>query len=38
VGLIHDVPTVKELFERIVEQAIQVRERLDHTISRPAPD
>ena len=32
VGLIHDVPTVKELFERMVEQAVQVRERLDRAI------
>jgi NAD(P)H-dependent flavin oxidoreductase YrpB (nitropropane dioxygenase family) len=34
VGLVHDVPTVKELFDRIVEQATQVRERLDRTIPR----
>ena len=33
VGLVHDVPTVKELFERMVEQAVQVRERLDRAIS-----
>jgi NAD(P)H-dependent flavin oxidoreductase YrpB (nitropropane dioxygenase family) len=38
VGLVHDIPTVKELFERTVEQAIQVRERLDRIIPRPAPD
>ena len=38
VGLIHDVPTVKELLERMVEQAIQVRERLDRAIPRPARD
>jgi NAD(P)H-dependent flavin oxidoreductase YrpB (nitropropane dioxygenase family) len=35
VGLIHDVPTVKELFERMVEQAVQVRERLERAIPRP---
>jgi NAD(P)H-dependent flavin oxidoreductase YrpB (nitropropane dioxygenase family) len=32
VGLIHDIPTVQELFDRIVAQAIQVRERLDRII------
>jgi len=32
VGLVHDVPTVKELIDRIVEQAIQVRERLNGII------
>jgi nitronate monooxygenase len=31
-GLIHDVPTVKELIDRIVEQAVQVRERLNGII------
>ncbi len=31
-GLIHDVPTVKELIDRIVEQAIRVRERLNAII------
>jgi nitronate monooxygenase len=31
-GLIQDVPTVKELIDRIVEQAIQVRERLNGII------
>jgi NAD(P)H-dependent flavin oxidoreductase YrpB (nitropropane dioxygenase family) len=36
VGLIHDVPTVKELFDRTVEEAIQVRERLDRAIPKPA--
>jgi len=35
VGLIHDVPTVKELFDRMVEQASQVRERIDRAIPRP---
>lgn len=29
IGLIHDVPTVKELIDRIVEEADQVRERLN---------
>jgi NAD(P)H-dependent flavin oxidoreductase YrpB (nitropropane dioxygenase family) len=38
VGLVHDIPTVKEFFERTVEQAVQVRERLDRIIPRPAPD
>ncbi len=38
VGLVHDIPTVKELFDRTVEQAIQVRERLDRIIPRPAHD
>ena len=28
VGLIHDVPTVKELIDRMVEEAIQIRDRL----------
>jgi nitronate monooxygenase len=32
VGLIHDVPTVKELIDRIVEEAIQVRQRLNAAI------
>jgi NAD(P)H-dependent flavin oxidoreductase YrpB (nitropropane dioxygenase family) len=32
VGLIHDVPTVKELIDRIVEEAIQIRERLNAAI------
>jgi NAD(P)H-dependent flavin oxidoreductase YrpB (nitropropane dioxygenase family) len=32
VGLIHDVPTVKELIDRIVEEAIQIRERLSAAI------
>ena len=32
VGLVHDVPTVKDLIDRIVEQAIQVRERLNRII------
>jgi len=32
IGLIHDVPTVKELIDRIVEEAIQIRERLNAAI------
>jgi len=28
VGLVHDVPTVKELVDRIVEEALSARERL----------
>jgi len=32
-GLIHDVPTVKELIDRMVEEALQVRERLDAAIT-----
>jgi NAD(P)H-dependent flavin oxidoreductase YrpB (nitropropane dioxygenase family) len=33
VGLIHDVPTVKELIDQIVEEAIQIRERLNVAIA-----
>jgi hypothetical protein len=33
VGLIHDVPTVKQLVDRIVEEALAARERLDKIIS-----
>ena len=33
IGLIHNVPTVKELIDRIVEEAIQVRERLNAAIA-----
>jgi nitronate monooxygenase len=29
VGLVHDVPAVKELVDRIVEEALSARERLD---------
>ncbi len=32
-GLIHDVPTVKELIDRMVEEAIQSRERLNAAIA-----
>jgi len=32
IGLIHDVPTVKELIDRMVEEAIQIRERLNAAI------
>jgi len=32
-GLIHDVPTVKELIDRMVEEAIQSRERLNAAIT-----
>jgi len=31
-GLVHDVPTVAELMERIVAEAAQVRQRLDRAI------
>jgi len=33
VGLIHDLPTVKELIDRIVEEAVHIRERLNATIA-----
>ena len=33
VGLIHDVPTVKELIDQIVEEAVQIRERLNAAIA-----
>jgi len=33
-GLIHDVPTVKELIDRIIEEAVTIRERLDSIIPR----
>ena len=33
VGLVHDVPTVKELVDRIVEEALAARERLDKIVS-----
>ena len=33
IGLIHDVPTVKELIDRMVEEALQIRERLNATIA-----
>jgi NAD(P)H-dependent flavin oxidoreductase YrpB (nitropropane dioxygenase family) len=32
-GLIHDVPTVKELIDRMVEEAVQIRDRLDTAIT-----
>jgi NAD(P)H-dependent flavin oxidoreductase YrpB (nitropropane dioxygenase family) len=32
-GLIHDVPTVKELIDRMVEEALQIRDRLDSAIA-----
>jgi NAD(P)H-dependent flavin oxidoreductase YrpB (nitropropane dioxygenase family) len=32
VGLVRDIPTVQEVFDRMVEQALQVRERLDRII------
>jgi len=32
VGLIHDVPTVQELFDRMIEEATQARERLNRSI------
>ncbi|KPJ48568.1 MAG: nitronate monooxygenase [Dehalococcoidia bacterium DG_22] len=33
IGLIHNVPTVKELIDRIVEEAIEIRERLNAAIA-----
>jgi NAD(P)H-dependent flavin oxidoreductase YrpB (nitropropane dioxygenase family) len=33
VGLIHDVPTVKELIDRMIEEAVQIRERLNAAIA-----
>jgi nitronate monooxygenase len=33
VGLIHDVPTVKEFIDRTVEEAVQIRERLNAAIA-----
>jgi len=33
IGLIHDVPTVKELVDRIVDEAVQIRERLNAAIA-----
>ncbi len=33
IGLIHDVPTVKELIDRIVDEAIEIRERLNAAIA-----
>jgi NAD(P)H-dependent flavin oxidoreductase YrpB (nitropropane dioxygenase family) len=33
IGLIHDVPTVKELVDRIVDEALQIRERLNAAIA-----
>lgn len=33
IGLIHDVPTVKELVDRIVNEAVQIRERLNAAIA-----
>jgi len=35
-GLIQDVPTVQELFDRIIEQATEARERLDHMLPTKA--
>lgn len=34
VGLIRDVPTVKEFIDRTVEEAVEARERLDRALSR----
>jgi nitronate monooxygenase len=33
VGLIHDVPTVKEFIDRTIEEAVQARERLNAVIT-----
>jgi nitronate monooxygenase len=35
-GLVQDVPTVQELFDRIIEQATEARERLDHMLPTKA--
>jgi NAD(P)H-dependent flavin oxidoreductase YrpB (nitropropane dioxygenase family) len=35
-GLIQDVPTVQELFDRMIEQATEARERLDHMLPTKA--
>ena len=32
VGLVHDVPTVKELVDRIMEEALAAKERLDKLV------
>ena len=32
VGLIHDVPTVKEFIDRVVEEAVEARDRLKQSI------
>jgi NAD(P)H-dependent flavin oxidoreductase YrpB (nitropropane dioxygenase family) len=37
VGLVHDVPTCKELIDRIVEQALETQERLSSLIGSKAP-
>jgi hypothetical protein len=35
-GLVQDVPTVQELFDRILEQATEARERLDGIVPTKA--
>ena len=37
VGLVHDVPTCKELIDRIVEEALEAQERLNGVIGARAP-
>ncbi len=37
VGLVHDIPTCKELVDRIVEQALETQERLSSLIGSKAP-
>jgi nitronate monooxygenase len=34
VGLVHDVPTTKELVDRIVEEALEAKERVDKLVGR----
>ena len=36
VGLVREVPTVRELIDRIVEEAVEARERLHRLMPRPA--
>lgn len=37
IGLVRDVPTVKELVDRIMEEAVEVRQRLDGIIPQKLP-
>ena len=37
VGLVHDVPTCKELIDRMVEEALAVQERLSRLVGTKAP-
>jgi len=36
VGLVHDVPTCKELIDRMVEEALSAQERLDTLVGTKA--